>query len=82
MFDVSTIIPMMDIKVIKTKAKNLQPGDLFSSMGKVYWNMNNIRMHKSLGEKIYIRTEEPCPKDQENVTVYKIIIKKGGKNQK
>lgn len=62
----------MKITVKKIKAKNLKPGDLFSRAGKLYWD--NYSNNKSIGEKVYIRTSEECPKDQEEVEIYKLTI--------
>ena len=64
----------MKIKAIKIKGKDLEAGDLFSSIGELYWNEKNIKAHRSIAEKVYIRTEEPCPKDQEEEEIYKIEI--------
>ena len=64
----------MTIQAIKIMAKDLQPGDLFSTAGPIYWS--NIKSNHSLGEKVYIRTEEPSPKDQDEEEVYKLIINK------
>ena len=56
-------------------ASELQPGDLFSVRGPEYWD--NFTVHQSIGESVYIRTEEPADKaDDANMTVYKIIIEK------
>lgn len=62
----------MTIQAIKIMAKDLQPGDLFSTAGSEYWD--NIKHNRSLGEKVYIRTDEPSPAD--DVELYKIIINK------
>jgi len=64
----------MKYKAIKTKAKDLKAGDLFSNIGQIYWNKENIKAHKSIAEKVYIRTEEPCPENQEEDIIYKIEI--------
>ena len=64
----------MKYKAVKIKGGDLKPGDLFSNIGQLYWNVENINAHHSIGEKVYIRTEEPCPKDQEDEEIFKIII--------
>ena len=64
----------MTIQAIKIMANDLQPGDLFSTAGPEYWG--NIKHNRSLGEKVYIRTDEPSPADQDNVELYKITINK------
>ena len=63
----------MKILAEEMLAKNLKPGDLFSSIGSTHWD--NIEIYHSLGERVYIRTDEPSPKEQENEKIYKIIIK-------
>ena len=62
----------MKIKATKIKAKKLKAGDLFSTADKLYWD--NHHNNLSIAEKVYIRTNEPCPKDQENEEIYKIEI--------
>lgn len=64
----------MRIIATKIKAKNLKAGDLFSTASQTYWNQH--RNNRSIGEKVYIRTEEPSPKNQENVEIYKLDIEK------
>ena len=66
----------MKIIATKIKAKELKAGDLFSNVGQLYWNNSNIKAHQSIGEKVYIRTEEPCPEDQEEEEIYRIEIEK------
>ncbi len=59
------------MKIIATpiKAKDLSAGDLFSTASQKYWD---FRDKNSIGEKVYIRTDAPTPKDQENEEVYLI----------
>lgn len=64
----------MRIKAIKIKGKDLKAGDLFSTASPLYWKYH--KNNHSIGEKVYIRTEEPCPKNQENEEIYKIVIEK------
>lgn len=52
--------------------KDLQPGDLFSTGGPDYWDTAMDR--GSLGERVYVRTNAPCPSDQANEPVYRITI--------
>ena len=66
----------MEFITTRIKGKDLKPGDLFSTMGELYWNREQITMHESLGEKVYIRTETSCPKNQEDEEIYRIEIKK------
>ena len=62
----------MIVKATKIKAKDLKAGDLFSPLSPAYWKHHNIK--GSIGERVYIRTEEPCPVDQEGEETYKITI--------
>ncbi len=58
--------------------KDLQPGDLFSTAGSRYWD--NAMDKESIGEKVYIRTNAPCPENQENVSIYRVVVL-GGQDQ-
>lgn len=61
---------MRKIKIIASR-RDLEPGDLFSTADQTYWdNANTI----AVGEKVYIRTNNPSPRDQEEMEVYKITI--------
>lgn len=63
----------MRIKATKIYAENLKAGDLFSFLNQLYWD--RIKSKRSIGEKIYIRTEEPCPiAEKEKEEIYKITI--------
>ena len=67
----------MNIIATKVKGKDLKAGDLFSTVGQVYWDASAkaVRTDPSrIGEKVYIRTNSPCPKDQENVKIHRIEI--------
>lgn len=65
----------MNIIVTKCKGKDLLPGNLFSSVGPEYWGP--VMKHgSSIGERVYIRTNTPCPKDQENEEIFKIEIER------
>lgn len=69
----------MNIKAIPITGEKLKAGDLFSTAGQEYWDTTkNLRETDPLriGEKVYIRTDTPCPKGQEKEEVYKIIIEK------
>ena len=66
----------MKFKVTEIKGKDLKIGDLFSNIGKPYWSEENINLHQSIGEKVYIRTDKPLPKDQDETIVYKIEVRK------
>lgn len=61
----------MKIIVTKVHAQDLEPGDLFSNAGEEYWN---DRDPMAVGEKVYIRTECPCPPHDFDRIVYRIEI--------
>jgi len=63
----------MTITVEPIRASDLQPGDLFSTAGPLYWELRDLA---AIGEKVYIRTEAPCPAGQENDLVYRIVIER------
>ena len=65
----------MKVKAYPVKAKELKPGDLFSTAGPIYWE--NIDSKYSLGEKVYIRTNTPTPSDQAEEDVYYIKVEEG-----
>ena len=56
------------------KAKDIQPWQSFSSAGPEYWDKPNPG---SVGEKVYIRTDAPCPKSDEDVTAFLITTNIG-----
>ena len=61
----------MRIKAQLVKGKDLKPGDLFSIQGDSYWQHLNPL---GVGEKVYIRTDTPCPLNQREMELYRIII--------
>lgn len=62
------------MKIIATecKAKDLKPGDLFSTASQEYWDI--VHTDNAVGEKVYIRTNSPTSKEQENDLIYRITI--------
>lgn len=65
----------MTITATKILCKDLQPGDLFSTMGQLYWQQYEREpLDMSVGQKVWMRTLQPCPVDQAEDEVYKIII--------
>ena len=64
----------MEIKAEKVKGIELKAGDLFSTASDLYWKLVERNDKHSIGEKVYIRTTEPCPKGQENEEIYRLII--------
>jgi len=61
----------MHIEAIATKAGDLQPGDLFSTRGPLYWELRDLA---AIGEKVYIRTDAPCPADQIEMQIFRIVV--------
>lgn len=60
------------MKIVATpiKSQDLKAGDLFSTAGPEYWD----REKASIGEKVYVRTETPCPEDQFDEAVFLLEI--------
>ena len=52
--------------------KDLKPGDLFSTAHQAYWDLMDTT--QAIGEKIYIRTNVPCPQDQAEHEIQRITI--------
>lgn len=63
----------MTIRFVATKVccKDLKPGDLFSTVGREYWDRFDPL---SVGERVYVRTNSPCPADQTDETIFRITI--------
>lgn len=66
----------MRITAEKVKTRDLKPGDLFSTGSDTYWEVTRLENH-SIGERVYIRTEEPTPEDQSDEDIYRIVIHNG-----
>jgi len=60
------------VRATPIKARDLKPGDLFSTAGPDYWDtaLNDL----SVGERVYIRTNAPTPPEQADIDVYLITI--------
>ena len=67
---------VMVIKVENITGKDLQPGDLFSVVNEEWWGSVNSRdMDPApVGEKVYIRTNAPCPEDQRDDELVRLTI--------
>jgi len=65
------------IVAIKVKAGDLEPGDLFSTGGQNYWDGVMQDIEDVVGERVYIRTDAPCPEDQADEDIYLIVIERG-----
>lgn len=61
----------MKIIATKVKGRDLRPGVLFSTAPQSYWDHRDAL---AIGEKVYIRTDAPCPKDQEDEDIYRITV--------
>ena len=65
------------IKVEPVIARDLKPGDLFSTEGNRYWNL--AMDHGSCGECVYIRTNTGADRFPDaDSTVYRITIEVDG----
>lgn len=65
----------MKIHAKEIRAGELKAGDLFSTAPQQYWDS---RDPEAIGEKVYLRTETPCPQEQEDVVVYLVTIEERG----
>ena len=65
---------MIRIIAEKVKGKDLKAGELFSTANQSYWDSGVNKL--SVGEKVYIRTNCPCPKNEENEEINRITIKR------
>jgi len=66
----------MKVQVEEVKAGDLEPGDLFSTAGRAYWDKRDGWPLGYIGEKVYIRTNVPCPEDQADQKIYKVTVHK------
>ncbi len=65
------------MKIIATpcKGSDLEPGDLFSTVGPEYWDRYEER--RSIGERVYIRTGTPSGNAPDaSQLIYKVEIEK------
>jgi len=68
---------MLQITATPVPAKELKPGDLFSTAGPLYWG--SLKERASIGEKVYIRTDVPADRfceDDPNAIVYRITLER------
>lgn len=65
----------MRIAAEKCYAFELQPGDLFSVASQLEWDAFSLD-EEAIGQQVYIRTNSPCPEEQENDIVFRITIVK------
>lgn len=62
------------IEAVAVHADQLQPGDLFSTVGPEYWDAFPAMPSRSIAERVYVRTTEPGPPDQADLVVYRLHI--------
>lgn len=63
----------MRILTKKVKAKQLKPGDLFSTINAKSYR--ELAKNAGVGIAVYIRTEQKCLPHEENETMYKVEIR-------
>ena len=68
----------MKIIATQVKGKDLKSGELFSAADQFYWDN---RPRNAIGEKVYIRTDAPCSKSQEDELIHRITIETGNKDE-
>lgn len=54
-------------------AGELEAGELFSTASQVEWDIF-ASDHEAIGQKVYIRTNAPCPEDQAKDIVYRVTV--------
>lgn len=65
---------MVHIRAKQVLGNDLKPGDLFSHHGDMHWKLVNANAFESIGEKVYIRTNQPLPESELLRPVWKITI--------
>lgn len=66
---------MIIIRTEPVKGRDLQPGDLFSTLGPEYWDLFGQR--DGVGERVYIRTNAPAGNFPDaDEYVYKITVER------
>lgn len=61
----------MKIVAEETTCDQVKPGELFSTAGQSYWSHYDPN---SIGQKLYVRTEAPCPQSEQGNIIYRITI--------
>ena len=63
------------VKCEKVKASDLEPGDLFSTLGSEYWD--GAMDAGSIGERVFVRTMVPASAAPDaDTTIYRLTIEK------
>ncbi len=66
---------MLKITATRCNGIDLQPGDLFSTVGQPYWD--GVVQRQSIGERAYIRTDQPAyAAPDPDLEVYRLTIEK------
>ncbi len=63
------------VLAIKTQAKHLRPGDLYSPLGPNYWR--TMMNERDIAATVYIRTNVPL-QDGLDDEVFKLVVEIGG----
>lgn len=70
----------MKIIAKRVKCKHLMPGDLFSMFPQAFWDgvisCADEDGNMPIGQKVYIRTDAPCPPEDRENEIYRIRITK------
>jgi hypothetical protein len=61
----------MRVRVTRVRSAALLPGELFSTANQEYWDH---RDPLAVGERVYIRTDAPCPPEQAEEPIYRVEI--------
>ncbi len=64
--------PKIRITATKVRCRDLVPGDLFSGVGQEYWD--KVDSSDSIGEKVYIRTNNPYEGENGEDPIYLITM--------
>lgn len=62
---------MTRFKATETTCEKVKPGQAFSADGPEYWDRPNPG---SIGEKVYLRTDAPCPPNDVGRAIYVIEV--------
>lgn len=61
----------MRVRATRVRSAELLPGELFSTADQAYWDS---RDPLAVGERVYIRTDAPCPPDQANEPIFRVEV--------
>lgn len=63
---------MIHFEATETTCDQVRPGEVFSTGGPEYWEHLDPR---AIGEKVYIRTNAPCPPHDVGQPIFTIEVK-------